>query len=100
MASNRLRLTTRITLGALSLVAGPLAAQEANYGTGAAISGREVYIGQPANQYGAGYVYGYKADARGVWKEAVRLTAPADSGRSDGFGRKIAIDGNTMLISQ
>src|SRR5262245_43952079 len=98
MASNRLRLTTCLTLGPLSLTPGAVSAQEANFGSATAVSGREIYVGQPANQYGAGYVYGYKADARGVWKESVRLTAPSDSGRSDGFGRRIAIDGNTMLV--
>ncbi|HWA15416.1 MAG TPA: FG-GAP repeat protein, partial [Gemmatimonadales bacterium] len=100
MASNRLRLTAFLTLGVLSLSAGVANAQEPNFGSAAAIGGREIYIGQPANQYGAGYVYGYRADARGVWKESVRLAAPSDSGRSDGFGRRIALDGNTMLISQ
>jgi choice-of-anchor B domain-containing protein len=87
-------------MAALSLIPAALSAQEANFGTAAAISGREIYIGQPANQYGAGYVYGYKADARGMWKESVRLSAPSDSGRSDGFGRRIVVDGNTMLVAQ
>lgn len=100
MASNRLRLTAFLTIGAFSLTAGVLSAQEANFGSSAAIAGREIYVGQPANQYGAGFVYGYKADARGNWKESVRFAAPADTGRSDGFGRRIALDGNTLLVAQ
>jgi choice-of-anchor B domain-containing protein len=75
------------------------AAQDPNFGSSAAIAGREVLVGQPSNQYGPGFVYVYRADARGGWREAARLASP-DSALNNGYGRRLAVDGNTLLVSE
>ncbi|HEU5049814.1 MAG TPA: choice-of-anchor B family protein [Gemmatimonadales bacterium] len=77
--------------------AGPAAAQE--FGAGAAVAGRDVFIGQASNQYAPGYVYVFRAGPQGAWTVASRI-GPPDSARNTGFGRRIAVDGNTMLISE
>ncbi|MBK8004475.1 MAG: hypothetical protein IPK12_11200 [Gemmatimonadetes bacterium] len=99
MALSRLRMTRLVPLAVALLPLAPLTAQEPNFGTAAAVAGREVFIGQPANQYATGFVYQFKPDARGAWREAGRLAGP-DSTRFNGFGRRIAVDGNTLLVSE
>lgn len=100
MARFRLRLTAFLVLSALATgFAVGAQAQEPNFGAAAAISGRELLIGQPANQYSPGLVYTFRADARGVWRETTRLASP-DSVRNNGFGRRLAVDGNTLLVAQ
>ncbi len=84
-------------LGAAALVA-PLAAQNVNYGAAMASSRTDLLIGQPDNQYAPGIVYVYRADARGAWKQAAKLNADGAT-NGDGFGRAIALDGSTALIS-
>lgn len=74
-------------------------AQDPNFGSAAVISGRELLIGQPSNQYATGFVYTFRADARGNWRETGRLAA-ADSARNNGFGRRLALDGNTLLVAE
>ncbi|HXE56806.1 MAG TPA: choice-of-anchor B family protein [Gemmatimonadales bacterium] len=87
-----------VSLAALVLAApAPASAQEPNFGASAAIAGREILIGQPSNQYAPGLVYVYRAGQQG-WREAGRLAAP-DSSRADGFGRRLAVEGNTLLVA-
>lgn len=73
-----------------------LAAQGA-FGSALAVSGREVFVGQPGNVYGPGVVYIFRADAQGAWRAAKKLTR-TDAVNGDGFGSAIAVDGNTMLV--
>jgi len=70
---------------------------QGGFGQALAISGREVYVGQPGNVYGPGMVYVFSADAKGVWRASRKLSAPA-AANGDGFGSAIGIDGNTLLI--
>jgi choice-of-anchor B domain-containing protein len=76
-----------------------LAAQDPNFGSALAVSGREVLVAQPSNQYATGFVYTFRADQRGTFREAGRLAGP-DSTRYNGFGRRLAVDGNTLLVSE
>ena len=39
-----------------------------------AVSGRDVYVGQPGNAYGPGVVYVFRPDAQGVWRDAIKLS--------------------------
>ena len=75
----------------------PALAAQGAFGNALAISGREVYVGQPGNAYGPGVVYLFRQDARGVWRAATKLTMPGAT-NGDGFGSAIAIDGNTLLV--
>ena len=61
------------------------------------VCGREVYVGQPNNVYGPGVVYVFRADAKGVWHAATKITR-SGAANGDGFGSAIAVDGNTMLV--
>jgi choice-of-anchor B domain-containing protein len=70
---------------------------QGSFGQSLAISGREVYVGQPGNVYGPGVVYVFSADARGVWRAARKLTA-SGAANGDGFGSALAIDGGTLLV--
>ena len=81
---------------AFSTAPAALAAQGA-FGSALAISGREVYVGQPGNAYAPGMVYVFRQDAKGAWRPAKKLTGPGAT-NGDGFGSAIAIDGNTLLI--
>ena len=69
------------------------------FGSSLAISGREVYVGQPGNSYGPGVVYVFRADAQGAWRgPAAKKITRSDATNDDGFGSAIAVDGNTLLI--
>src|SRR5688572_27007823 len=70
---------------------------QGSFGQALAISGRDVYVGQPGNVYGPGVVYVFSPDARGTWRAARKLTGPGAT-NGDGFGSAIAIDGTTLLI--
>lgn len=93
---SRLPLSTILLAWAVS--AGPLAAQNFNYGAAMAVGRNEILIGQPGNTYAPGYVYVYRSGPRGDWKAAAKLTAEGAT-NSDGFGQSIALDGNLALIS-
>ncbi len=87
-------------LFALSCLAAaePAAAQEPNFGRAVAISGDELFVGQPVNWYGPGMVYAYRRTPSGEWSDPATLTAP-DSSRMDDFGRALAVDGNTLVVA-
>jgi len=59
-----------------ALIPPALAAQGA-FGSAVAVSGREVYVGQPDNSYGPGVVYVFRADASGAWRVAKKITQTA-----------------------
>ena len=79
-----------------ALTPAAVAAQGA-FGSALAISGREVYVGQPGNSYAPGMVYVFRQDAKGVWRAAKKLTMPSAT-NGDGFGSALAIDGNDLLV--
>jgi choice-of-anchor B domain-containing protein len=88
----------------LAMVAATLAvsapaawSQEPNFGRALALTGTDLFIGQPVNWYGPGVVYTYQLDTAGEWREASRLMAP-DSARMDDFGRALAVDGGTLVV--
>ena len=81
---------------ALGIAPATLTAQGA-FGSALAVSGRDVYVGQPGNAYGPGVVYVFRPDAQGVWRVATKITRSGAT-NSDGFGSAIAIDGNTLLV--
>jgi choice-of-anchor B domain-containing protein len=70
---------------------------QGQFGQALAISGREVYVGQPGNAYGPGVVYVFQAATNGAWRATKKLTMPGAT-NGDGFGSAIAIDGNTLLV--
>jgi len=73
-------------------------AQSFNFGASVAVGPNEVLIGQPENQYAPGFVYAYRAGPKGEWKLIGKLSADG-AANNDGFGKSIALDGNTALIS-
>jgi choice-of-anchor B domain-containing protein len=77
--------------------AAPLTGQGGNFGSAVQAGDREVFIGEPLNQYSSGLVYVYRPDASGRWRVAARLTA-ADAQNNDHFGRSLSLDGSTLLI--
>ena len=91
-------LDRKLFLIAVALTAMPAALPaQGQFGSAVAISGREVYVGQPGNEYGPGIVYVFRQDAKGTWRAATKLTMPGAS-NGDGFGSAIASDGTTLLI--
>ncbi len=66
------------------------------FGRAAAVSGGELFVGQPQNVLRPGMVYVYRAEGDG-WVEAQVLQAP-DGERSDWFGRAVAVDGDVMIV--
>ena len=50
-----------LLLGLTAALPAAAAAQDPNFGSAAAIAGRDLLVGQPANLYGPGYVYVYRS---------------------------------------
>ncbi len=84
---------------AFSAAPAALAAQGA-FGSALAISGRDVYVGQPGNSYGPGAVYVFRATPTGAWGRPASKITRANASNADGFGSAIAVDGNTLLVGQ
>ncbi len=94
------RCLTTVMATALLAWSGGALAQEPNYGRAVAMTSSELVIGQPVNWYAPGSVYAYRQNAAGRWLERQRLSAPAaDAQRMDDFGRTLALEGNTLLVS-
>ena len=88
----------QVVLLAVTLLATPAAlAGQGAFGSSLAITGREVYVGQPGNAYAPGMVYVFRQGANGTWTAAKKLTQ-ASASNGDGFGSALAIDGNTLLV--
>src|SRR6185436_6836413 len=87
-----------LLLAAVSVAVVPTSlTAQGQFGQALAVSGREVYVGQPGNAYGPGVVYIFQAATNGAWRATKKLTMPAAT-NGDGFGSAIAIDGNTLLV--
>ena len=84
-------------IAALCAVSPLVLAAQGSFGDALAVSGREVYVGQPGNAYGPGVVYVFRPDARGAWRAATKLTMPGAT-NGDGFGSALAIAGNTLFV--
>lgn len=84
---------------AISAVPAALSAQ-GQFGSALAISGREVYVGQPGNSYGPGAVYVFRAAAGGAWGRPAQKLTRTNPSNDDGFGSALAIDGNMLLVGQ
>jgi choice-of-anchor B domain-containing protein len=87
-----------VCVAALAAFSLPAAAQEPNFGRAVTMTDDELFIGQPVNWYGPGAVYVFGAAGGAEWDERQLLTAP-DSSRKDDFGRALAVDGNTLVVS-
>lgn len=88
----------KLVLAAAALaVAHPASAQEPNFGRAVAMTGSELFVGQPVNWYGPGTVYAYTRSGSSGWAERQLVTAP-DSSRMDDFGRAVAAEGNTLVV--
>jgi choice-of-anchor B domain-containing protein len=87
-----------LLLLAVSVVAPAGLAAQGSFGSALAISGREVYVGQPGNSYAPGMVYVFRQLPAGTWRAATKLTMPGAT-NGDGFGNALAIDGNTLLVA-
>ena len=97
-ASAHAALAALICLGSGPLTpASPALGQSGNFGTSTAVSGSTLFIGQPANFYGPGAVYGFRAGEDGGWTEVARLFAP-DSVLGDAFGRSLATWESRLLV--
>ena len=83
-------------LAVLALVSTPAYAQ-GGYASSVAIGDGEVYVGESGNTVDPGFVYIYRT-GRGGWVEVGRLEAP-DAMEADGFGARIALDGDLMLVT-
>jgi len=98
MVQQRSCLAFLVSLAALG-VPGLVAAQDPNFGSAAVVVGREVIVAQPSNQYAPGMVYVFRPGANGAWQRTARLSSP-DSANNNGFGRRVASDGTTLLVSE
>ena len=81
-------------VGRLSVSAAP--GPPDGFGRALAAEGDLVMVGAPAWEDGAGAVFVYRADGRGGWTEAGRLSSDAPGG---GFGTSVSLDGGAVLVS-
>ena len=99
---------TFLVVSTLLMLAAPVAAQSyysedsatltrAGFGRALAVLDGDVFVGEGGNPVGAGTVFIYRKDAAGEWTEQARLNG-SDQESGDGFGSRIAADGNTMLV--
>ncbi|MYI06117.1 MAG: hypothetical protein F4059_02015, partial [Gemmatimonadetes bacterium] len=81
-------------VGRLSVSAAP--GPPDGFGRALAAEGDLVMVGAPAWEDGAGAVFVYRADGRGGWAEAGRLSSGVPGG---GFGSSVSLDGGAVLVS-
>jgi hypothetical protein len=70
------------------------------FGFSVAIDGDTAVIGarlDDDNGWRSGSVYIFRNDGNGNWLESAKITA-SDGAEDDGFGRSVAISGNTVLV--
>ena len=75
----------------------PLAEAQTGFSRSVAVSGNEVFIGEPGNNVPSGFVYVYR-NQNGTWVEAMALTA-ADATDGDGFGTAVVVNGDELMVS-
>lgn len=97
-ASYPLQIDPLVWLEKVKLIGADTVADD-TFGEGVAISGDTALIGAPdhdAAADGAGAVYVFVRNGS-TWTEQAKLTA-SDAAVGDGFGRKVALDGETALV--
>jgi len=71
------------------------------FGTSVSISGDTVVVGAPhdddngKSESGSAYVF---VRSSGVWSQQAKLTAEAESGEDDQFGRSVSVSGDTVVV--
>jgi choice-of-anchor B domain-containing protein len=78
--------------------AASLQAQNLRFGSTVVVGEGEVIVAEGTASYRPGTVYLYR-ETGSTWKEAGTLTAP-DARVRDGFGSSLALEGETLVISQ
>jgi len=71
---------------------------EAGFGAAVAVGDGEVFVAEATNRFRSGVVYIYRKATNGTWTERAQLKASSSALR-DRFGRAIAVDGTTLVIS-
>ena len=72
-----------------------------NFGTSVSISGDTVVVGAPNDddsQTNSGSAYVFTRSSSGVWSQQAKLTAEAESGKDDKFGRSVSVSGDTVVV--
>lgn len=91
----------RLTIAIVSLLVivffVPLAEAQTGFSRSVAVSGNEVFIGEPGNNVPSGFVYIYR-NQNGTWVEVMALTAD-DATDGDGFGTAVVANGDELLVS-
>lgn len=100
-AATRALLLAILTLGAAFATPRSASAQQlydfgTAFGRAAAVAGDLLFVAQPQNVIRPGQVYVYGAAGEG-WDELQVLEAP-DGERSDGFGRALDSDGESLIV--
>lgn len=67
------------------------------YGKAIAVSGENMFVGEPDNKYQPGAVYVYGKDAGQAWEQRAKITA-SDGASGDAFGSALAPDGDRLLV--
>ena len=76
----------KLALIAVALSALPAApAAQGAFGSALAVSGRDIFVGQPGNSYGPGVVYRFRVNAQGVLLRGANKFTRADATSDDGF---------------
>jgi hypothetical protein len=73
-----------------------------NFGTSVSISGDTVVVGAPYDddngKRDSGSAYVFTRSSSGVWSQQAKLTAEAESGKGDQFGRSVSVSGDTVVV--
>ncbi|MFQ5569766.1 MAG: choice-of-anchor B family protein [Rhodothermales bacterium] len=67
------------------------------FGNAVAIGDGEIFVSEAVNTYAPGFIYVYRPDESGAWKEHAQLTA-SDASNTDRFGRAMAVEGSTLIV--
>ena len=72
------------------------------FGTSVSISGDTVIVGAPYDddngKSSSGSAYVFIRSSSGVWSQQAKLTAEAESGEDDQFGRSVSVSGDTVVV--
>ncbi|MBN2391506.1 MAG: SUMF1/EgtB/PvdO family nonheme iron enzyme [Anaerolineae bacterium] len=77
-------------------------AEDDYFGISVAVNGDTIVVGAPGKDggyiyQGAAYIFYQNRDGADSWRQAAKLTA-VDSVPSDGFGRSVAVSGDTVIV--
>ena len=78
--------------------AGPVHAQQVNFGLSSVIGDNEVLVSQPLNEVSPGALYVFHRSLEGdTWNAHARLAA-SDGSIGNGFGQSFAVEGSVLLV--